>query len=242
LPQSRDFVDVMVQIARSGGGRFQVASVDVDTSPSLLRALQIQSVPATVGLVQGQPVPLFMGALTPAEVAPWIDELLKLAVQYGITGRATLDQGDAPAHTDDEDDALAPLHDAAYQAIERGDLPAAVAAYEQALAANPADADAALGLAQVRLLERTQGVDLAAARAAAAADPLDVPAQCLAADLDILGGHVPDAFERLIDTVKATSAESRNAARQHLLGLFDIIGSTDPRVVAARRALMSALF
>jgi len=247
VPESGSFVGVLAELARANGGRFQLASVDVDTNPGLLRAFQIQSVPSVVGLVQGQPVPLFVGALTAAEAQPWIDELLKLAVQYGVTGRvAVSDAGDAAAPGDTPDDAPEPelpAHiAAAYDAIERGDLAGASAAYEQALAANPGDEEAALGLAQVRLLQRTEGVDLAAARAAAAADPLDVAAQLLAADLDVLGGHVEDAFARLVDTVRATSGDERNTVREHLLGLFEVVGAADPRVVKGRRALMSALF
>ncbi len=246
LAQTGSFVGVMADVAVANGGRFQVASVDVDSNPGLLRAFQIQSVPAAVGLVQGQPVPLFVGALSPSEIQPWIDELLKLAAQYGVTGRvstAASDGAGEEASADlDLEPGLPPLHQEAFDAIERGDLGAAVTAYEQALRDNPADAEAALGLAQVQLLVRTQGVDLQAARAAAAADPLDVAAQTLVADLDVLGGHVDDAFARLVDTVRATSGDARTAARQHLLGLFDVVGATDDRVVKARRALMSALF
>ena len=253
LAQTASFVGVMADVARDNGGRFQVASVDVDTSPGLLRAFQIQSVPATIGLVQGQPVPLFVGALPPSEIQPWIDELLKLAVQMGVTGRVSVGD-DAPAAAEGADgvdsadaaeaaeDELPPLIAAAYDAIERGDLDAAIAAYEEALTQNPADTEAALGLGQVRLLKRTEGVDAVAARAAAAADPLDVAAQTVVADLDVLGGHVPDAFARLVDTVRATAGDDRNAARQHLLGLFEVVGASDERVVKARRALMSALF
>ena len=250
LAQTASFVGVMADVARDNGGRFQVASVDVDTSPGLLRAFQIQSVPATIGLVQGQPVPLFVGALPPSEIQPWIDELLKLAVQMGVTGRVSVGD-DAPAvvegadgvdSADAAEDELPPLIAAAYDAIERGDLDAAIAAYEEALTQNPADTEAALGLGQVRLLKRTEGVDAVAARAAAAADPLDVAAQTVVADLDVLGGHVPDAFARLVDTVRATAGDDRNAARQHLLGLFEVVGASDERVVKARRALMSALF
>lgn len=241
VPESGSFVGVLGEVARSNGGRVQIASIDVDSNPGLLRAFQIQSVPSVLGLVQGQPVPLFVGVLAPAEIQPWIDELLKLAAQYGVTGRVPV-TGAAPAPAQDVEEDLPAYHQSAYEAIERGDLAGAVTAYEQALTDNPTDPDAALGLAQVRLLQRTEGADLAAARAAAAADPLDVPAQILVADLDVLGGHVQDAFARLVDTVRATSGEQRNQARQHLLGLFEVVGTADPRVAAARRALMSALF
>ena len=66
---------------------------------------------------------------------------------------------------------------------------------------SPGDEEARLGLAQVKLLQRTEGVDPVQARALAAKDPGDVEAQLVAADLDVLGGHVDDAFARLVDTV-----------------------------------------
>ena len=91
-------------------------------------------------------------------------------------------------------------------------------------------------------MQRSQGVDLEAARDAAAKNPADVTAQTQVADLDVLGGHVEDAFARLVDVVKATSGDERNAAREHLIGLFDVVGATDPRVKKARTALMSALY
>ena len=93
-----------------------------------------------------------------------------------------------------------------------------------------------------KVLQRTQGVDLAAARAAAAANPDDVDAQTLVADLDMLGGHVEDAFVRLVELVRRTAGDERNQAREHLLGLFAAVGNDDPRVLKGRQGLASALF
>jgi len=134
------------------------------------------------------------------------------------------------------------LHQKAFDAIERDDLDAASAAYTEALALNPTDDDATAGLAQVKLMQRTAGVDPQAARAAAAQAPTDIAAQMLVADLDVLGGHVEDAFVRLIDAVRATEGDERNTVREHLIELFAVVGAHDDRVQKARRALMSALF
>jgi putative thioredoxin len=79
-------------------------------------------------------------------------------------------------------------------------------------------------------------------RAAAAAAPTDVDAQLTAADLDVMGGHVEDAFARLVDTVRATSGADRDRTRARLIELFEIVGSQDPRVGPARLALANALF
>jgi putative thioredoxin len=237
LPASADFVEVLAKLAASYQGRFQVVSVDVDANPGLLRAFQVQSVPMTVGLLSGQPMPLFIGAQSAEEVRPYLDELLKIAAEQGVTGRVAV-----PAAEADAEPELSPLHQAAFDAIERDDLDAATAAYVEALALNPADDDATAGLANVRLMQRTADVDPTAARAAAADAPTDIAAQMLVADLDVIGGHVQDAFSRLIDTVRATEGDERNTVREHLLELFAVVGAHDERVQKARRALMSALF
>lgn len=244
LPQSADFVTVMSDVAVANQGRFQLVSVNVDDNPGLLQAFQVQSVPMTLGLVQGQPVPLFVGPLPQEEVQTWVDELLKLAIQHGVTGRVSA-AGAEPAPGSEapaEAPALPPLHQQAFDAIDAGDLDGAVAAYEQALRERPGDTEAKAGLAQVRLMRRTAGVDLQTARDAAAADPTDLDAQLLVADLDLTGGHVEDAFGRLVDLVRMSAGDERNRVREHLIELFEIVGVSDERVVKARKALMSALF
>lgn len=241
LPESEDFVDVLAGVVGTYEGRLQVVSVDVDANPGLLRAFQVQSVPATYGLVQGQPVPLFAGVLTPQEVTPWLEELLRLAVQQGVTGRVAVTPAPAEGE-EDEEPALPPHLQAAYDAIEADDLDGAETAYRQALKENPGDEEAKIGLANVGLLQRTRDADLPAARAAAADAPHDVDAQLLVADLDVLGGHVEDAFARLVDLVRVTADDERNRVREHLVELFAIVGTKDPRVEKARRALTSALF
>ena len=241
LPQSSEFVATLSSLAQRYAGAFQLVTVDVDSNPAVLQAFQVQAVPVCFALVQGQPVPLFEGAQPEAQVSAVIDQVLQLAAQHGVTGRvegAAL----APDVQDEEPPPLPPLHQKAFDAIEADDLDAAAAAYREALSHNPADADAKIGLAQVGLMQRTRGVDVDAARAAAAAAPTDVDAQILVADLDLLGGHVEDAFLRLVDTVRVTSDADRNRTREHLVELFEVVGSGDERVGRARKALMSALF
>jgi len=238
LPASADFVQVVASVAASYEGRFQVVSIDVDANPGLLQAFQVESVPVTLGLVAGQPVPLFAGAQSAEQVRVYVDELLKLATEHGVTGRVAV----AAAEEAEVEPPLPPLHQEAFDAIERDDLDAAVDAYTKALTQNPADAEAGAGLAQVKLMQRTAGADLQAARVAAAQTPTDIAAQMLVADLDVLGGHVEDAFVRLIDVVRATEGDERDTVREHLVELFVVVGAHDERVQKARRALMSALF
>jgi putative thioredoxin len=209
----------------------------------LAQQFGIQGIPAVMAVVAGQLVPLFQGALGEAQVRQYLDQLIQVAErQFGIVGTAgggEEAEEAAPARPQTpEERALAAAHDA----LDRGDLGGAVQAYKNVLSDSPANAEAKVGLAQAELLQRVQDVDPQAAREAAAADPSDVAAQITAADLDMVGGHVEDAFSRLVDTVRRTAGEDRDKVRRHLLELFEVIGSDDPRVVRGRGALARVLF
>lgn len=231
---------VLEKVVTELGGRIVLAKVDVDANPQLAQAFRAQSIPLVVGLVAGQPVPLFTGAVPEQQVREVFAQLLALAAQNGVTGTLSADAGDADGSA--EAPPLPPLHAEAFEAIEAGDYPRAIAAYEKALAENPRDADARAGLGQVRLLHRIAGADLQQARGAAAAAPTDVAAQLLVADLDVAGGHVDDAFDRLLDLFAALPADERAPVRERLLELFGVVGDADARVIRARGRLSSLLF
>ena len=230
----------VARVAAALEGRVFVVSADVQTSPAILQAFQ----PVIVQAFGQLTVPVTFGLPQDDEIKAVLDQLVQAAVQNGVTGRVDLGPAGAGAApgSDDELPALPPLHQEAYDAIERADFDGAVAEYEKALAANPKDHDAELGLAQVKLMQRMSDVDPAAVRAAAAAAPDDVDAQLAVADLDVLGGHVADAFTRLIDIVRVTEGAERDKARTHLLELFSVVGNHDERVRKGRTALMNALF
>lgn len=223
-------------------GRVVLAKVDVDANPQLAQSFRAQSIPMVVALIAGQPVPMFTGAVPEEQVRQVFAQLLQVAEQNGVSGSVDVAGQDDEARPQPEEAPLPPLHAEAFEAIERGDYPAAIAAYEKALAENPRDEDARAGLGQVRLLHRVQGLDLQEARRAAAEAPLDVSAQFAVADLDLAGGHVEDAFDRLLDLFAAAATDDRSAVRERLVELFGLIGATDPRVVSARNRLSSLLF
>jgi len=231
---------VVIELA----GRLVLAKVDVDANPQLAQGFRAQSIPMVVALVAGRPVPLFTGAVPEEQVREVFAQLLQLAAEHGVTGTIpvgeTESEGESGAAV--EPPPLPPLHQEAYDAIERGDYAAAIDAYEQALAENPRDEEARSGLGQVRLLFRTQDLDLNEARAAAAAAPTDIDAQFAVADLDIAGGHVADAFDRLLDLFTAVPPEEQRRVRERLVELFGLVGDGDARVVASRRRLASLLF
>jgi len=164
-----------------------------------------------------------------------------VAAANGVSGTVESIGDEAQAEAAEEP-AVDPALAAAQAAIDAGDLDGAATAFKQLLDQRPGDPQATSGLARVELLQRVRGVDAKQARQAAADEPDDVAAQALAADLDIAGGHIEDAFARLVETVRRTSGDSRDSARLHLLALFEVVGPTDPRVTKARSALASALF
>jgi len=241
-PESVTLARDVATVAEEYDGRFLAALVDIDASPQIAQAMQIQQIPVMYVLLDGRPV------TQPIPGAPPIDELRTFFNQLGqqltaqgIGGRHKPRAAAAPSEEGGEP-ALDPRYAPAQQALESGDIDGAVAEYQKLVDANPADSEAAAGLAMAKVLQRTQGVDLNAARDAAAANPDDVDAQTLVADLDMLGGHVEDAFARLVELVRRTAGEERNKAREHLLGLFAAVGNDDPRVIKGRQALASALF
>lgn len=240
-PESADFARDVSTVAEEYDGRFLAGLVDIDASPQIAQAMQIQQIPLMYVLLDGRPV------TQPIPGAPPIDELRTFFNQLGqqltaqgIGGRHK-PRAAAPA-AEGEEPELDPRYAPAQDALERGDIDAAVREYQKLVDANPADSEAAAGLAMAKVLQRTQGADLNAARAAAAANPDDVDAQTLVADLDMVGGHVEDAFARLVELVRRTSGDDRNRAREHLIGLFAAVGNDDSRVLKGRQALASALF
>ncbi|WP_350352409.1 tetratricopeptide repeat protein [Microbacterium sp. A8/3-1] len=232
---------IIEKVTRELGGRVLLAKVDVDANPQLAQSFRAQSIPMVVALIAGQPVPMFTGVVPEQQVRDVFAQLLQVAAQNGVTGSLALGE-EADSAEPAEEPPLPPLHAEAFAAIETGDYTAAIRAYEQALVENPRDEDALAGLGQVRLLDRVQGLDLQAARAAAADAPLDVQAQFAVADLDLAGGHVEDAFGRLLDLFAQLPSEERTPVRERLIELFGLIGAADPRVITARNRLSSLLF
>ncbi len=222
---------ILEKLAAEANGRWVLAKVDVDANPQIAQALRVQSIPTVLAIFQGQAITGFQGALPEAQVRQWLDQVMQALAQYLPPAQGA--EAQRPADPD-----LV----AAEEAVQKGDLDAAEAAYKRVLERSPKDADAKMGLAGVGLLRRTQGLDPAKVLREAVERPDDIDVQLKSADLEMLSGSAESAFNRLIDLVRRTAGEDRDKVRLHLLGLFETLPVDDPTVAKARRALANALF
>lgn len=238
VAEGEQFLGSLRRAVDAQGGAVRLATVDADTQQRVAAALKVEQLPTLLLLLLGQVQPIVQSALPDEEVDNLVQQVLEVARQQGMEPAGTPEEGESQ----EEPAPTPPLIAEAYEAIEKGDLDAAVASYQRHLTQNPADGEAQAGLATVHLMRRTQGADLAAARQAAADRPEDLSAQLLVADLDMLGGHVDDAFGRLLEQLIGADAETKDTVRARLLELFEVAGAEDPRVPAARKRLANLLF
>jgi len=225
------------------GGRLVLATVDGAANPQLAQAFQVTEVPTVAAVIAGRPVQLFVGIPADEELKAVLDQVLQLAAQQGVTGTVPAPaEGSADAVAEPVEEPLPPHHQEAYDAIAEGDYVTAIAEYTTAIAQDPRDHLAVAGLAQVSLLHRLDGVTMDQVRSAAAAAPSDVDAQLAVADLDVSGGHVEDALDRLLTLFPSLDAAGKNAVRTRVLDYFEIAGAEDPRVIAGRRRLTGLLY
>ncbi|UUY49972.1 tetratricopeptide repeat protein [Streptomyces yangpuensis] len=237
---------LLERLTVEANGRLVLAKVDVDANQMLMQQFQIQGIPAVFAVVAGQVLPLFQGVAPEQQIRETLAQLVQVAEErFGIIGIEVDPNAEGAAESAPAEAPAGPhdaLLEAAVVALDAGDLGGAVQAYKNVLADDPGNTEAKLGLAQAELLARVQHMNPQQVRTAAAENPRDPAAQIAAADLDLVGGHVEDAFGRLVDTVKVTFGDDRDAVRLRLLELFEVTGADDPRVTAARTALARVLF
>jgi putative thioredoxin len=254
---------VLEKLAIEADGAWVLAKVDIDANPQLRAALQVQSIPMVMAVVGGQVVDGFLGAMPETQVRQWIGQLMQVADQLGVSQGAAGPDGGPDGGPDEAapggpggpgdpsgmrdgpgpgEPAVDPAFAEAQQAMERGDLDAAAAAFERVLASTPGHPVAALGLAQVDLIRRVNSYDQAQVRRAAAEHPDDVEAQSRVADIDLATGRIEEAFDRMLGSIRRTSGPDRDQARRHLISLFEIFPPRDQRVAKARSTLSTLLF
>ena len=226
--ESADMVKVLGKLEVDYKQAFALARVDIEAHPQVGQAFQTKSIPYAVAIIAEQMVPLFEQTYPEAQVRMVIDKVLTLASEQGI-GQAPVEQMEA-----EEIEAL--------EALEAGNYLAAEVAYKKWLSRKPSENLAKIGLAQTQLLIRTEGLELDTVISESTKNPSDIALQLKAADVEIVNGGVEAAFTRLLHAVRATAGDDRAKVKDHLLNLFALVDPSDPRLVAARKELASALF
>lgn len=227
-PESVEMIKVLGKLEIDYKEAFSLARVDIEAHPQVAQAFQTKTVPYAVAIIAEQMVPLFEQSYPEAQVRMVIDKVLTLASEQGV--------GQAPAeHLEAEEIE-------AMEALEAGEYAAAEVAYKKWLSRKPAENLAKLGLAQTQLLIRTEGLELNQVIDESTKNPTDIALQLKAADVEMVNGGVEAAFTRLLHAVRATAGDDRNKVKDHLLNLFALVDPSDPRLVAARKELASALF
>lgn len=227
-PESAEMVKLLGKLETDYKQAFAVARVDIEAHPQVGQAFQTKSIPYAVAIIAEQMVPLFEQAYPEAQVRMVIDKVLTLASEQGV--------GQAPVESMEAEEIEA------MDALEAGNYLAAEVAYKKWLSRKPNENLAKLGLAQTQLLMRTEGLNLDNVINESTKNPTDISLQLKAADVEIVNGGVEAAFTRLLHAVRATSGDDRAKVKDHLLNLFSLVDHNDPRLVAARKELASALF
>ena len=227
-PESVEMIKVLGKLEIDYKEAFSLARVDIEAHPQVAQAFQTKTVPYAVAIIAEQMVPLFEQSYPEAQVRMVIDKVLTLASEQGV--------GQAPAEHMEAEEIEA------MEALEAGNYAGAEVAYKKWLSRKPAENLAKLGLAQTQLLMRTEGLELNQVIDESTKNPGDIALQLKAADVEMVNGGVEAAFTRLLHAVRATAGDDRNKVKDHLLNLFALVDPSDPRLVAARKELASALF
>ncbi|MFF5260855.1 tetratricopeptide repeat protein [Actinomadura viridis] len=234
---------ILEKLAGEAAGRWILAKVDIDANPALAQYMQqmgVRGIPFVAAVVAGQLLPFLNGAAPEPQVRQAIDQLFEALRKEGI-----LPEGDVPenaAGQAGQEPPADPVFAEAEDALQRGDLDGARAAFQRALEKSPQDTEAKRGLALVDLSLRVRSLDAGEVLRKAEAEPGDVQAQIQASDIELVSGRIEAAFDRLVAAVRRTAGDDRDAVRKHLLTLFEVMPADDPRVGKARRGLQSALF
>lgn len=228
--QAKEILETLGKLEIADKNAWLLGVVDVDTQPQVAQALQIKSVPVAIAIIGEQLLPLFESVPPADQVRLVINKLLELAAQKGV-GTAPEGPTEIP---------MEPEEQQAYAAMEKGDYKAAKLSYEAWLKRKPNEQVAVVGLAQVNLMLRIDGLDPVLTLKNAKAD--DVTSQMMCADIEIATGNYEAAFERLLNAVRSMAGDDRDKAKAHLINLFNLVDPTDPRLVKARGQLASALF
>jgi len=251
----KQLTPVLEKAVKAAKGKVKLAKMNIDEHPSIPGQLGIQSIPAVIAFVNGQPADGFMGALPESQVIAFLERLTRdkiggEAKDMLAAADAALAKGDAAGAAEicaqilAEDGAnAAALAGLVRCYVQTGALDRA----RQTLAMVPdgkqSDAAVAAARAALELAEQAKTVGpIADLEQKVDANPLDHQARFdLALALNSKGRR-HDALENLIAIVKRDRKWNDDGARKQLVQFFDAWGPTDEATIEGRKRLSSILF
>ena len=241
----------------AANGAVRLVKVNIDENQEIAGQLRIQSIPTVYAFKNGQPVDGFMGAIPESQIKSFVEALIgpghggeDHAAEILAAADAAFAAGDmgqaaqAYAHVLQDE----PGHPKAAAGLARcylksGDIERAKTTLQLVRPDDAADEAVRAVEAELKLREQAANLsDAGALKAKLAADPNDHQARYdLALALDAKADREA-AIEELLELVRRDRKWNDDAARKHLVTLFEAMGPADPRTVAARRKLSSILF
>jgi putative thioredoxin len=229
-PASQSILSTVKLLTEKTAGKILTLVVDAVKSPELAQAFDLKQIPTLLGMLKGQPAPLFAGDQPAEQVQLIIDRVLQVGKENGLTGTVKV------AEPEPE---LSITHQQAFAAIEENNYPLARSLYEKALVENPNDQLAEAGLAQIKLLIRLEGKDLPSLVSSVGQD---TDAVLERVDALVATGAASAGFEQLLVLFESTAKDQREPIRLRFVELFLVVGNEDPAVIKARKNLSLLLF
>ena len=251
----KQLTPILEKAVRAAKGKVKLAKMDIDKHPEIPGQMGIQSIPAVIAFVNGQPADGFMGALPEGQVTAFLERLLKGSI--GGEEKDLLKSADDALAANDfagaadlhaqllaQDNAnVAALAGLARCYVGTGSIDQAKKTLELVPEAKRRDAAVAAAQAAIDLAEQAKSVGpVSDLQAKVAADPADHQARFdLAVALNAKGEREA-AAGHLIDIVKRDRKWNDDGARKQLVQFFEAWGPADEATVSGRRHLSSILF
>ena len=229
-PASQSILSTVKLLTEKTGGKILTLVVDAVKSPELAQAFDLKQIPTLLGMLKGQPAPLFAGDQPAEQVQLIIDRVIQVGKENGLTGTVKVSEPEPE---------LSITHQQAFAAIEENNYPLARSLYEKALVENPNDQLAEAGLAQIKLLMRLEGKDLPSLVSSLGQDKDAVLERV---DALVATGAASQGFEQLLVLFESTAKDQREPIRLRFVELFLVVGNEDPAVIKARKNLSLLLF
>jgi putative thioredoxin len=251
----KQLTPVIEKAVKAAKGKVKLVKMDIDKHPAIPQQMGIQSIPAVIAFVNGQPADGFLGALPESQVTAFIERITK--DKLGGDAQDLLKAADAALAAGNAAEAIE-LYGEVLQ-DEPGSVPAlaglarahvetgAIEEAKQTLALIPEakhnDAAVVAARSALEVAEQAKSVGpVAELEQKVAANPLDHQARFELAVALNAAGKRDEAADHLLSIVKRDRKWNEDGARKQLVQFFDAWGPTDEATVSGRRKLSSILF